>query len=228
MKNYPKILKRFEEFKTPIWIAKEKSFLKDLNKASDPYIKLAKKNLSKTINQRNKIYGNKKDAGYVYHSISLLDDPNFSKLATYVTQTSNNLLIEMGYDLNNYVVFCTELWVQEFPKNGSGYHTPHTHWNGHISGFYFLKSSNKTSRPVFHDPRPGKEMIGLPEINKGNITYSTSNLNYSCEPGTIIFFPSYLTHEYPPDLGYEPFRFIHWNCQAIYKPALDGYKKLNV
>lgn len=228
MKNYPKILKRFEEFRTPIWVAKEKSFLKDLNKASDPYIKLAKKNLSKTINQRNKIYGNKKDAGYVYHSISLLDDPNFSKLATYVTQTSNNLLIEMGYDLNNYVVFCTELWVQEFPKNGSGYHTPHTHWNGHISGFYFLKSSNKTSRPVFHDPRPGKEMIGLPEINKGNITYSTSNLNYSCEPGTMIFFPSYLTHEFPPDLGYDTFRFIHWNCQAIYKSALDGYKKLNV
>jgi uncharacterized protein (TIGR02466 family) len=226
MKSYPLTLTRNEEFKTPIWVAEEKSFVKELNKASDPYIKRAKEHLAPVIKKRNKTFGDKKEAGYVFHSTSLLQDPKFSDLATYVTQTSNNLLIEMGYDLTNYVVFCTELWVQEFPKIGSGYHTPHTHWNGHISGFYFLKSSKKTSRPIFYDPRIGKEMIGLPEVNKENITYGSPSINYGCEPGTMIFFPSYLTHEFPPDLGYDTFRFIHWNCQAIYKPALDSYKNV--
>lgn len=223
MKFFPKNLNREERFQTPIWTAYEPSFVDELNKASDPYIKASQKKLSKEIKDRNKNYGNKGDAGFVYHSTTLLNDPKFSKLASYVTNTSSNLLMEIGYDLTNYAVFCTELWVQEFPKNGTGYHTPHIHWNGHISGFYFLKSSEKTSRPVFHDPRPGKEMIGLPEIDKSCITYASSSINYNSKPGTMVFFPSYLTHEYPPDLGYEPFRFIHWNCQAIFKPALEGY-----
>jgi uncharacterized protein (TIGR02466 family) len=227
MNQYPKELKRADEFITPVWSVYEPSFVKELNKASDPYIKAAQKRISKEIKDRNKKYGNKGDAGFVYHSTTLLNDPKFSELAIYVTNTSTNLLKEMGYDLTNYVVFCTELWVQEFPKNGTGYHTPHIHWNGHISGFYFLKSSEKTSRPVFHDPRPGKEMIGLPEINKNVITYASSSIHYNSKPGTMVFFPSYLTHEYPPDLGYEPFRFIHWNCQAIYKPALEGYKNIS-
>ena len=35
-----------------------------------------------------------------------------------------------------------------------------------MSGFYFLKCSNKTSKPFFHDPRPGKLMTDL--TNKAN------------------------------------------------------------
>ena len=39
--------------------------------------------------------------------------------------------------------------------------------------------------------------------------------------GRMIFFPSYMPHQYIVDLGVEPFRFIHWNCQAIPKGALN-------
>ena len=37
------------------------------------------------------------------------------------------------------------------------------------------------------------------------------------KPGTLIIFPGYLEHEYAVDYGYEPFRFIHWNIQAVPK-----------
>jgi hypothetical protein len=47
-------------------------------------------------------------------------------------------------------------------KKALGHHTPHTHYDNHISGFYFLRCSDKTSLPVFHDPRPGKLMTQLP------------------------------------------------------------------
>ena len=45
--------------------------------------------------------------------------------------------------------------------------------------------------------------------------------NYKVKPGRLIFFPSYLPHQYIVDMGYEPFRFIHWNCQAIPKGVLN-------
>ena len=219
--SFPKQLFREEYFKCPIWFNKEPNFVDDLNKASDSYIETAKKDLKKDIDKRNKEFGDKGDMGHVFHSTSLIGDPNFKKLQDYIGATSHNLLEEMGYDLKNYSVFTTEMWVQEFAKKGGGHHTLHTHWNGHISGFYFLKASKKTSLPLFEDPRPGNLMNGLPEKDKSQVTYASTQINYKVEPGSIIFFPSYLPHQYIVDMGYDPFRFIHWNCQAIPKAVLN-------
>ena len=161
----------------------------------------------------------------MFHSTSLIGDPKFKKLQDYVGATSNNLLIEMGFDLTNYTIFITEMWVQEFAKKGAGHHTLHTHWNGHISGFYFLKASEATSMPLFEDPRPGNVMNLLPEKDKTKVTYASSQINYQVKPGRMIFFPSYMPHQYIVDMGYEPFRFIHWNCQAIPKGVLNVIQK---
>ena len=217
----PQQLNREDFFSCPVWFADEPSFVDDLNKASDPYIKMSKKNLKKDINKRNKEFGNKGDMGNVFHSTSLINDPNFLELQNYVGATAHNLLKEMGFDLTDYQMFVTELWVQEFAKSGGGHHTLHTHWNGHISGFYFLKASEKTSRPLFEDPRPGNVMNLLPQKDPSKITYASSQINYDVKPGRLIFFPSYMPHQYVVDLGYEPFRFIHWNCQAIPKSVLN-------
>ena len=220
--SFPKQLAREEYFKCPIWFADEPKFVDDLNKASDSYINQAKKNLKKDIDKRNKKFGDKGDMGHVFHSTSLIGDPAFKELQDYIGATSHNLLTEMGYDIKEYAVFTTEMWVQEFAKRGGGHHTLHTHWNGHISGFYFLKASEKTSLPLFEDPRPGNLMNGLPELDKSQVTYASTQINYNVSPGRMIFFPSYMPHQYIVDMGYDPFRFIHWNCQAIPKAVLNG------
>ena len=220
--SFPKQLAREDLFKCPIWFADEPKYVKKLNKASDKYIKESQKNLKESINKRNKKFGNKGDMGHVFHSTSLINDPKFKELQTYIGAASNNLLIEMGFDLTNYTVFITEMWVQEFAKQGGGHHTLHTHWNGHMSGFYFLKASEKTSMPLFEDPRPGNVMNLLPEKDKTKITYATSQINYKVQPGRLMFFPSYMPHQYMVDIGYEPFRFIHWNCQAIPNGVLNA------
>ena len=222
---FPKILNREDLFKCPIWYGDEPGFVNELNNASDPYIEASKKNLKELIDKRNKKFGNKGDMGYVFHSTSLIGDPRFKKLQDYVGATANNLLIEMGFDLTNYTVFITELWVQEFAQKGAGYHTLHTHWNGHISGFYFLKASERTSMPLFEDPRSGNVMNLLPEKDKKKVTYASSQINYQVKPGRMMFFPSYLPHQYIVDMGYKPFRFIHWNCQAIPKGVLNVVQK---
>ena len=220
-KSFPKELYREDHFKCPIWFADEPFFVKDLNKASDKYIKQAQKNLKKDIDKRNKKFGDKGDMGHVFHSISLIGDPKIKELHDYIGATAHNLLGEMGFDMTNYQLFTTEMWVQEFAKDGGGHHTLHTHWNGHISGFYFLKASKKTSMPIFEDPRPGNIMNLLPEKDRTKVTYASSQINYQVKPGRTIFFPSYMPHQYVIDMGYEPFRFIHWNCQAIPKGVLN-------
>ena len=224
-KSFPKNLNREDIFKCPIWLANEPVFVDDLNKASDKYIKQSKKTLEKEIAKRNKTYGNKGDMGHVFHSTTLLGDPDFLELQNYIGATTYNLLGEMGFDLTNYQVFITEMWVQEFAKNGGGHHTLHTHWNGHISGFYFLKASEKTSLPIFEDPRAGNLMNLLPEKDKTKVTYATPQINYAVKPGRMIFFPSYMPHMYAVDMGYEPFRFIHFNCQAVPKGAVQWNPK---
>ena len=219
--TFPTQLSREDYFKCPLWFADAPEFVNDLNKASDPYIETAKKNLKKDIAKKNKKFGNKGDMGNVFHSTSLVNVPDFLELQNYVGATSHNLLGEMGFDLTNFKVYIIELWVQEFAKKGAGHHSLHTHWNGHMSGFYFLKCSDKTSLPVFEDPRPGNLMNLLPEKDKTKITYASSQINYKIKPGRIIFFPSYLPHQYVVDMGYDTFRFIHFNCQAIPKGVLN-------
>ena len=223
--TFPMQLQLEEYFKCPIWWADQPKFVNKLNKASDPYIKISQKNLKKQINERNKKFGDKGDMGNVFHSTTLIGDPKFNDLIKYIGATAHNLLGEMGFDLKDYQVFTTEMWVQEFAKKGGGHHTLHTHWNGHISGFYFLKASEKTSMPVFEDPRAGNVMNLLPEKDKTKISHATSRIHFKVKPGRMIFFPSYMPHLYSVDMGYEPFRFIHWNCQAIPKGVLYVIQK---
>jgi len=223
--TFPMQLQLEEYFKCPIWWADQPKFVNKLNKASDPYIKISQKNLKKQINERNKKFGDKGDMGNVFHSTTLIGDPKFNDLVKYIGATAHNLLGEMGFDLKDYQVFTTEMWVQEFAKKGGGHHTLHTHWNGHISGFYFLKASERTSMPVFEDPRAGNVMNLLPEKDKTKISHATSQIHFKVKPGRMIFFPSYMPHLYSVDMGYEPFRFIHWNCQAIPKGVLNVIQK---
>ena len=220
--SYPQQLAREDLFKCPIWFANESKDINELNKSSNSYIEAAKKEIKPIIDRRNKEFGDKGDTGHVFHSTTLIGDPAFKELQDYVGATSHNLLEEMGYDLSDYSIFTTEMWVQEFAKKGGGHHTLHTHWNGHISGFYFLKAGERTSFPLFEDPRPGSLMNGLPEQDKTKITYASSQITYKVKPGSMLFFPSYMPHQFAVDNGYDPFRFIHWNCQAIPKAVLNG------
>jgi uncharacterized protein (TIGR02466 family) len=199
-----------EYFKTPIWIEDKPEFVKSLNKASNQYIKDAKKREKEFIKKHG-------DFGRSYHSTPLTMDNNFLDFRNYVGQKSWEFLDWCGFDMQQYQTMFSELWVQEFAKNGGGHHSAHIHWNQHVSGFYFLKCSDKTSYPIFHEPRTGARATKL-KMKQGNgIFHGTELVHFKPKPGTLIIFPGYLEHEYAVDFGVEPFRFIHWNIQAVPK-----------
>ena len=200
-----------EYFKTPIWTEKKPEFLKSLIKASDKHIKAAR-------TRDKKIIKNTKDFGYSHHSIPLTRDNNFLDFTKYVGEKSWEFLDHQGFDMNKYQTMFSELWVQEFSKNGGGHHSAHVHWNQHVSGLYFLKCSEKTSYPIFHEPRTGARATKLkmkPQIS--SILNGHDLVHFKPVPGELIIFPGYLEHEFSVDHGVEPFRFIHWNIQAVPK-----------
>ena len=199
-----------EYFKTPIWIEDKPEFVKSLDKASNEYIKEAKKREKDYIKKHG-------DFGRSYHSTPLTMDNRFLDFRNYIGQKSWEFLDWQGFDMQQYQTMFSELWVQEFAKKGGGHHSAHIHWNQHVSGFYFLKCSDKTSYPIFHEPRTGARATKL-KMKPGNgIFHGTELVHFKPKPGTLIIFPGYMEHEYAVDHGVEPFRFIHWNIQAVPK-----------
>jgi len=199
-----------EIFKTPIWVEEKLDFLTSLNKASDKYISESKKREKKWIKKHG-------DFGRSYHSTPLLEDNNFIDFRNYVGQKSWDFLNWCGFDMQRYTTIFSEMWVQEFAKKGGGHHSAHIHWNQHVSGFYFLKCSDKTSYPIFHEPRTGARATKLAVRPNDGLAHGNELIHFRPTPGTIMIFPGYLEHEFAVDHGKSPFRFIHWNIQAVPK-----------
>ena len=200
-----------EHFKTPIWSEQKFDFLKSLTKATDKYIKNAR-------TKDKKIIKISKDFGRSHYSTSLTLDNNFIDFRNYVGQKSWEFLDDHGYNMKQYEIMFSNMWVQEFSKNGGGHQSARINCNQHVSGFYFLKCSDKTSYPVFHEPRTGAKATKLvmkPDIKK--IVNGTELVHFRPQPGTLLIFPGYLEHEFVVDYGLKPFRFISWNIQAIPK-----------
>jgi hypothetical protein len=84
-----------EYFKTPIWIEDKPEFVKSLNKASNQYIKDAKKREKEFIKKHG-------DFGRSYHSTPLTMDNNFLDFRNYIGQKSWEFLDWQGFDMQQY------------------------------------------------------------------------------------------------------------------------------
>jgi len=202
-------------FQTPVWVADAPMFLKNALKVTDKYIKEADKLLKDQLKKEPKWKKDLGTFGLSKHSVNFSNDPKIKDLVNFMGQRSYEFLDWQGFNLKDHSLHFTEFWVQEFSEKGGGHHDSHVHWNQHVSGFYFLKCSEKTSFPVFHDPRAGALMTKLPEKDGSKITLASNSINYKPQPGTMVIFPGYLTHQYTVDAALEPFRFIHFNIKAV-------------
>ena len=205
-------------FPTPIYFMDKPEWVDSLNIATDKFVEEAR-----TLNKPLMILN--RDVGLVHHSSALADDKKFNEFIKFICDNAFIFLEQQGYNIDLYFMAIQECWVQEFSKEGGGHHNSHIHSNSHISGFYFLKASDKTSYPVFHDSRVNKKMIQLKEKDITKITEASELINVPAKPGMFIFFPSYLEHQFIMDPGIEPFRFIHFNLQAIPKGYLNTNNK---
>ena len=208
-------------FQSAIYRTEAPQYLDLLNLICDPFIVEAKKKTAPQIVSREAKAGKDiGDIGLSYHTENLMKQAELYQFRRFIKSTSENILDAQGYDLKDYDIKFTEMWCQEFANQGGGHHDTNIHWNNHISGFYFLKCSDRTSAPLFHDPRAGKMMTQLPEKDRNVVTLATEKVLLRPKPGTVMFFNSYLPHQFAVDNGVDPFRFIHFNLQAVPKNVL--------
>tara|TARA_Y100001963_G_scaffold107309_1_gene148357 strand:+ start:2560 stop:3243 length:684 start_codon:yes stop_codon:yes gene_type:complete len=221
MVTTPLQLSKDEIFTCPIYRGHNKEFMY-LDTESDKIIdrlekhhkeKLKKKEITELPNS--------------YHSENLWQYKEWQPFCEYVMQQMWNILHWQGYELKGFRPLLQECWVQEFPKEG-GFHDIHIHSRNQMSGFYFLKCSSKTSKPWFHDPRPGKMMTDL-RIDDERIKTAPKKLNhcsskifYDVKPGDFVFFNSYMPHSYQHHKGNDKFRFVHFNMTT----ALDAVQNI--
>ena len=203
-------MKIHNHFQTEIWVESKTEYLKSIDKACNKYIKKARNKNKEHIKKLG-------DFGLSHHSTALLEDNAFRDFKQYIGLKSWQYLDAQGYDMSQYTTMFSELWVQEFSKKGGGHHSAHIHWNQHVSGFYFLKCNEKTSFPIFHDPRTGSRATKLQMKKDVGIKPGTDLVHFNPAPGALVIFPGYLEHEFSVDYGLAPFRFIHWNIQAVPK-----------
>ena len=190
-------------FSSPILKIYEPKFL-NLEKKCDFYI--------------NELY---KEDDLVHNSNSeLFYDLDFKEFIDFISLKTSYFLDYQGFDISNYKMYFQEMWAQKFNNKGGGNHTTHIHWNSHVSGFYFIKASENTSFPVFHDPRSAALMSKLPFKDEKKVSLGSSSINFKVKPCVLFLFNSYLPHEFVVDRGKEEFKFIHWNIQMLPKGLL--------
>ena len=190
----------------------DKDFMAACDKHTDKDIDEAKESIAA---RHKKLNTEIKDHGMSYHSgPELYKDERLKEFELLIRNTGKNVLEAQGFDLSNHSVEYTEMWIQKFAYEGGGHQDTHVHWDNHISGFYFVEASYRTSKPVFHDPRPGRMMLNLPIKDHSKLYPAMERQVVPVKPGTLLLFNSWLPHQFSVDNGVDPFRFIHFNLQA--------------
>ncbi len=211
-------LHSFSLFDTILYKAEVPEYLKnkDFMSVCDEHTDQAISNAKKLIDERNKKFKiDIKDHGMSYHSgAEMYKDERFHDFELLIRNTARNILENQGFDLSNYSIDYTEMWIQKFAYEGGGHQDTHVHWDNHVSGFYFVECSERTSKPVFHDPRAGRMMLNLPIKDHSKLCPAMERQIIPVKPGTLLLFNSWLPHQFSVDNGIDPFRFIHFNLQA--------------
>jgi len=147
---------------------------------------------------------------------NLFDDPRIVNFAEFVGKSAWDMLTEQGYATESMSMFFTEMWAQEHHKHSLM--EQHIHGAGsQVIGFYFLNAPENCSKVLFHDPRPSKVQINLPEKDPSQATFGSNIIHFDPKPGMLMLANSWLPHSFSRHASDEPLLFIHFNLGAQFQ-----------
>jgi hypothetical protein len=192
------ILDHWQYFSTPVYSIKKQEFLEAARKVSNTNLSDARKQA-----KINEIYP-------VVHA-DVSSDEKLWPLFDYVLNTAWNLLDGQGYNMDGLSTYFTECWAQEHHKYSSMDY--HNHNDCELIAFYFLECPKDPPKMAIHDPR-SMRLSKLREKNLSEITHATATINFTPEPGQLIFANAWLPHSFTRNASTKPFKFIHMNIDT--------------
>jgi hypothetical protein len=189
-------------FTTPLYTSDKPEFLEAAKQVTDEHLEFIRKT-------------QKLDEIYPAHmTANIYTDPRMAAFCQFVGEQSWYILYGQGYAMKNLSTSIESVWCQEHYKHSLM--EQHTH-NGliQIVGFYFIDCPEGSSNVMFHDPRPGKVQISLPEDNPNYITPASNVIGFAPKPGQFFFTNSWLAHSFSRHASDKPLRFIHFNMMVI-------------
>ena len=189
-------------FPCPVYVINRRDFLEEVNKISEEALEV----------QRKK---SKLDEFYpCYMTANYFDNPQLADFSEFIGITAWNILNDQGFAMQDKAMHFTEMWTQEHHKHSSM--AAHVHsFGSQIVGFYFLETPKDCSRLLFHDPRAGKVQIDLLEQDTNIVTSASKMINFTPEPGMMIFVNSWLAHSFSQHASKKPIKFVHFNLTVI-------------
>jgi uncharacterized protein (TIGR02466 family) len=209
---------RFDYFTTSVYKIEIPSLLTDARKCSNRALTKFKKENPKM----DPIFP-------LYQTHDISNDPDIAVLAQYIADISYDTLQGQGYDMRNKRVYFSSMWVQEHFQHSA--HEEHIHGQGaQIVGFYFLDVPKDSSRLVFHDPRPSKKQVNLPEANITNATYASDAVNFVPNPGDLFIINAWTPHSIGRNHSKSPVRLIHFtlNVDEMINPTSPTAGTINI
>lgn len=130
------------------------------------------------------------------------------QLVAGLNQFEDHYLEQMRFDYHSWF---------HITRSG-GYQGLHNHPNASWSGIYCIDPGDELlDRPDsgmvrFHDPRGSVSMYGDPGNRDLIAPYFMGTVNVRHEPGKLLLFPSYVTHEVFAYVGERPRIVVAFNC----------------
>ena len=196
-------VQKFGYFITPIYYIEKPEFLELANKVSEELLDKHKQEFP----DLHPIYP-------IRQTESLLNDSSLAEFFNFVGGTAWNALASEGYDMRHFSVHFQEAWTQEHYMHSG--HDEHVHpYGSQIIGFYFLDTPENSGSLVFHDPRPAKRQINLPEADMRMATDASTAINFEPKAGDLYFAPSWVPHSISRHGGDSPLRLVHITMGVI-------------
>lgn len=203
-------LKHYFHFSSSVSLIKKPEFLDIVTSVAD-----------EKLEESRKQFPELDDVYPVRMTGNLFEDPRLSEFASFVANSAWDILTFQGYATDSMGMVFTEMWVQEHYKHSLM--EQHVHGAGsQVIGFYFLNAPENCSRAVFHDPRPGKVQTNLPEKDVSQATLGSNLVNFTPEPGMLIFANSWLPHSFSRHASEEPLKFVHFNLGVQFQPFFSS------
>jgi hypothetical protein len=193
-------------FSSSVTRANIPEFLSTVKSVFEEYVKKS----DSTQENRNPVY-----PGIMTELLSA--DERMAPFVQYVNNLSWEILNHQGYNMDLFYTDASEMWGQYHPYSSNM--EQHAHGGGiQLCGFYFIETPANSSKMFIHDPRSAKVQIGLPERQSTELTSAHNLINYTPEPGDLIFTNSWLSHSFSRNASHLPYSFIHINVRVFNNP----------